>query len=158
MELSETNIFLKTAKLYNKMNGDVCKLKESLNIPNTTFNRYLNRANDLGLIIYDKSKSVILGNKKAQERRYQNNAKPIMCVENGYVFGTQTILANNSLNVFGKKISVGSVCNAVNHNKTIFGLKLIHITRKEFNDIKLSSPDKAYGDFFNSLKDGNEVA
>ena len=155
--LCQKNILLEIADMYNN-NYNTDKIKELTKISKSQICRLLNKADYLRLIEYDNQKYKKETVEKAQITLYQNNAKPIKCLENGYVFGTPTILANNSLNVFGKKISVGSVCNAVNHNKTIFGLKLIHITRKEFNDIKLSSPNKAYGDFFNSLKDGNEVA
>lgn len=147
-ELSETNMFLEAAKLYNKMNGNVCKLKEILDISNTTLNRYLNRANDLGLIIYDKSKSAILGNKKSQERRYQNNAKPIMCIENGYVFGSCSIASNKSLEAFGVKISSGEISLAVNYNKPTHNLNFKYISRLDFNTIKRDTPNISYGDYF----------
>ena len=155
--LCQKNILSEIVDMYNK-NYDTNKIKELTKISKTQICRLLIKADSLNLIKYDNQKYKKKATAKAQKTLYQNNAKPIKCLNNGFVFGTSTIASNNSLQIFGVKLSVGGICTAVNHNKTIHGLNFIFISREEFNDIKLSAPYKAYGEIFNSVKSKSEVA
>ena len=85
--LSEKNIFLQVVNLYEKTNGDFEKIIKDLRISYGSINRYLNRAEKLGLIKYDKKRNQIIAAQKRKIIIYQKYAKPLICLENGYAFG-----------------------------------------------------------------------
>ncbi len=155
-KLCQKNIMSDIVDLYNK-NYDTNRMEKQLKISKSQICRLLNKADSLGLINYNKYKFKQESTAKAQSTLYQNYAKPIKCLKNGYVFGSYTIAAHNSDQVFGRKIRVGSICNAINSNKTIHGYKFVFISREEFNNTKMVSPYIAFGDYFKCLQCKSEV-
>lgn len=146
--LSEKNIFLQVVNLYKETDCNFEKIMKDLNISYNSINRYLNRAEKLGLIKYDKKKNQIIASQKRKIIIYQKYAKPIICLENGYVFGNHTIASKNSLEVFGFHISSSGISISANKNKSVYKLHFQYISRKEFNTIKMNTPHKCYGDYF----------
>ena len=146
-ELCQKNIMYELVKLYDEGNN-IEKIYELTKISKSQIIRLLKKADSFGLTKYDKKKYQKEALEKIRISSYQNNAKPIKCLNNGFVFGTHTIVANNSEQVFGRKISLSGICNSVNHNKPIFELNFVYISREEFNEVKCTTPEKAFGDLF----------
>lgn len=145
--LCQKNILLDIVDLYIK-NYSTDQISKMTKIPQGSVYRLLYKANELELIHYDKDKHKKEHMGKIQNSHYQNNARPIKCLNNGYVFGSRAITSMNSEQLFGRKIIYSSLCNSINRNTTLYGFKFVFITKEEFNETKMASPDMAFGDFF----------
>lgn len=146
-KLCQKSIMSNVIDLYKK-DYDTNKIAEYTKISLSHVCRILRKADSLGLIKYNKYKFKKENAQKRQTTLYQNHAKPIMCLENGCVFGSCTTASHNSIEVFGKNIKVSNICTALNHNKTTFGYRFLFISKEEFNNIKSQFPSKAFGDYF----------
>lgn len=94
----------------------------------STVSKYLRQADDLGWIIYESSTN-----------------KPIICVDNNYVFKTSRICSDLSLELFGVFIKQKHIqSNANNEISNTHGLHFKYLTRQEFRTIQKTEPHRVY--------------
>lgn len=108
---------------------------EKLEINPTTVYRYLIKASDAGMCEY-----------KASDLGYLSNTKPIICIDNNYVFANSKICEDNSENLFGFHLMYKNILdNANGRRKSTHGLHFQYITKEEFLSIQRSDPSRAFG-------------
>lgn len=139
---------LKDIMILYEHNYDINAISDILNISYSHISKSLKKANCLGLLKYDKNRHKNEYTQKIHKSLYQNNAKPIKCVDNGCVFGNYSIAEKNSVQIFGRKIHYNNICRSIKGNRKTFGYKFVFITRDEFNSTKTQYPNLAFGDYF----------
>ena len=82
---------LKDIMILYEHNYDINAISDILNISYSHISKSLKKANSLGLLKYDKNRHKNEYTQKIHKSLYQNNAKPIKCVDNGCVFGNYSI-------------------------------------------------------------------
>ena len=99
-----------------------------LGISTSAVSKYLYQGDKLGLIVYESK-----------------NNKPILCVDNNYVFSSSSICSKHSIELFGVFISRKCInSNANQENSSTHGLRFEYITRNEFRNIQLTEPYRIY--------------
>lgn len=146
---SLSSIILEISRMYNEKTKDIHELAEKYQIASGTVVAYLNKARELGLCDYD-------GIKKRDDnllRNHENNSdrcsNPVRCIQDGRLYKNATVLENESERIYGKKIdrrNVWAVCNG--KQKTSHKLSFSYVTKAEFNNAKVSTPNLVYGDPF----------
>lgn len=114
--MCQKSILKSAADLYKK-NFDSSAISKILKISHSSVLTLLKKADNLGLVKYDKNKYKKEVMQRARYTWYQNNAKPIRCIDNGCVFGTYTLVEQNSEHIFGKKILVSKISYSIIKNK-----------------------------------------
>lgn len=139
---------------YNNVTKNIDDLSDITRFSNGTIVRYLKNANELGLCEYNaKNKKLDVLNKN-HSMNSETCSKPIMCLDDGNVFKSASMLSNISKQMYGKTLNnknVSAVCHGI--QKTCMGLKFRFISKEEFNKIKQKTPEKAFGDFFISVEE-----
>ena len=118
---------------------------DALKISQATLYRYLLRGNELGFCNYDPKKTL----KKGQNGGRKTILSPIYCFElDMYYCSIATFIRDyeKKYNIKLSQSNVSAVCNG--RKNSVNGMKFKHITKEEFNDIKIKSPEKAVGDLF----------
>jgi len=146
---SLTSLKIKTCDLWNNKFKDTLLISKELNISQNTVERYLNQCHDIGLCNYDKSISYEIAKIKRSYISYHKNGIPFICNETNNYFGSASILANKSEELYGVKIHLTNIFNTLKGGqKNTRGFTFKYITREEFNNHKLSSPSLTFGDLF----------
>jgi hypothetical protein len=146
---SQKNCLEEICNYWNEGVHDTIILQDLIGLSKSVITKYLHKGDELNLIVYDKKKTRAEGNKKASIKFYQSNSTPIMCVEKNIYFGSMQICKNTMESITCLKFSHGNIRGVINGRYTHhhhFTFK--EITREEFNTIKQTSPELAFGDFF----------
>lgn len=144
---SRTKMMYEIIDFYKK-GMEVSEIAKIYDITITAVYNYLHKAEKMGFIKFDYSKSNKLRSSNGQSTYYQNHSTPIKCVENEYYFGSLALVESESEKIFGRKILKSCVCVALRDNKQTYGYTFEYVTREEFNDQKEINPDKVFGDKF----------
>lgn len=138
----------KAASMYN--NDVLIKdIADSLSVSISTVHNYLVSASDVGLCNYNVEESKLKSYDFFKNNLTQINSKPILCVENGFVFSSSKKCDELSLDLLGKHLSSSNIRKVLNGERNHTGnYTFQYITRSDFNRIKTEEPDKAFGNFF----------
>ena len=110
---------------------------------------YMRKARNLSLIEYDDEDVKKRMIEKVYAKKQFKEFTPIICIDNGYVFNTLKTCENESDKIFGRHLLTSCLCNVCKGNrKAVKGLRFAYITKQEFNEVKRTTPEKAFGDFF----------
>lgn len=147
--LSQKKVLNVISDLWNNGIYDIYSLKQKTGLSSGIITKYLKKCDEYKLIEYDKNKTKQASIKFFKEKTYQNKATPIMCIEKGLYFGSMQKCVDVMNEITGLKFSHGNINGVLNgrythHHKYTFK----SLTREEFNNIKLQSPELAFGDFF----------
>lgn len=123
--------------LWNNGTQSTEKIAKILGKTKATVVSYLKVANDIGWCIYDASRSK------------QLRTKPILCINNNYVFASDSICSDVSEEIFGHKIHRSSVNKVASGTRnSVYGLKFVFITKEEFLKMRQKQPENAFGDIY----------
>lgn len=151
-KLASRNYVKEICELWNGGLYDLYEIAKRVDLKYGTVNKHLHNLHDAGLVVYDKTKTRDVGNKKAKPKIHERYYKPIRCVETGHVFASISTCELHSTKLYGKKILQSLICSVLTgFHKSTHNLHFQYITKSEFNKIK-SNPltsHLAYGDFFN---------
>lgn len=125
------------SELWNSGIHSTEKIANIIGKTKSTVIAYMKKASDAGLCLYNANYSK------------QIRTKPILCVNNNYVFASDNVCSNVSEQVFGCKIHRSSIYKvAAGARKSVYNLNFQFITKEEFLKIKQARPEYAYGDIF----------
>jgi hypothetical protein len=121
---------------------------------NPTIVYYLKEAALLNMCDYDPEEKRIEILKQNHANNSELGSKPLMCIEDSRVFRNAKLLQRISDELYGRHLDYRAI-SAVCHGKmNIYkGLHLKFITREEFNKVKDTAPDLAFGDSFYIMKE-----
>lgn len=143
--------------IIEKYNSGITEPKEIgkfVNLNKGTVVRYLNDAKELGLCNYDPEKRKQDTLAKNHEGNSERTSRPIVCIDDGKIFRNGKLLECLSVELYNKfmnKKNISATCHG--RQKTCKGKHLKFISRVEFNNIKETNPENAYGDAFELLED-----
>ena len=80
--------------------------------------------------------------KNGAKKRNKRNVKPILCSSNNTAYSDINVLINNSINIFGLKLSNWKVNEILNGHRRYDNLDFVHISQKEFNEMKEKLPEQ----------------
>lgn len=128
-ELStKRNLIQSASDIWQNGTHNVSKIGKAIGVSTETARRMLKVGSKCGLCDYGT-----------------NVKKPILCLDNGYVFSYSVSLMNNSKKVFGQEFSQDYISKQARKNgKNKNGIHLSYISREEFNHIKESEPWRVY--------------
>lgn len=122
------NLLHESCKLWNEGIHNCSEISRILNISKSVVIKYLNQADELGLCDYEPAK-----------------LRPILCLDNNYVFNTSSICANIINDLFGKQLKRQDITRtAGGFQESTYGFHFRYITRKEFKQICDTEPWRAY--------------
>ena len=111
---------------------------EKLNLSYTLVNTYLKQGSNAGLCMLDNN-SLYLTSKR----------KPILCIENNYIFESVRLCADISNDLFGIKMNHRTIaCAASGDRNSAYGYHFKYITKEEFLQIQRSDPSHAFGEVY----------
>ena len=123
-----SNLVVKTCELWKSGIQDLRILSNKVGVAHSTISTYLKRGDKLGLITYESKTN-----------------KPIMCIDNNFVFSCSSVCSNLSQDLLGVFISTKCLrSNANNEIKSTHGFHFKYITRKQFMEIKNCNPSNVY--------------
>lgn len=137
--------------IWDSGNHDIQSIADIIGYHMSTTSQFLRKGEILGITTYTINESNEIGFEKARDTWYQHNSKPVICNQNGYAFGSYKVFQNNSVNVFGYHIdecAASRIANGKQKNTKKDRLTFSHITKQQFNEIKRTTPEKAFGNFF----------
>ena len=142
----------------NANGQDVQATAEELKIDISTVYKYIHIAEDLGLLEFDWEESFKRRTVKIFNTFYHNHANPLLCIENGAAFGNTKYFRDNEYSVFNKFISVGAAYKSIQTGRPYCGYTFKHISHEEFNHIKETTPELAFGELFDLSMDRTKIA
>lgn len=109
----------------------------------------LHLCNELGLINYDKSLSKKISQKHVTASRYQHFAKPLKCNELDLYFGNNAIASREFGKILNEDVSPNNISRVLlGERKSYKRYTFSYVSRLEFNQKKIESPNKTFGDLF----------
>lgn len=121
--------------LWNEGLRSTVLIGDKLEINTTTVYRYLIKASDAGMCEY-----------KTSDLGYLSNTRPIICIDNNYVFANAKNCEDNSENLFGSCVAYKNILsNANGYCKSTHGLHFQYITKEEFLKIQRLDPSRVFG-------------
>lgn len=147
-------ILKEIADKYNNYSKNISELSKIFHCSNPTIVYYLKEAALLNMCDYDPEEKRVEILKQNHANNSELSSKPLMCIEDSRVFRNAKLLQRISDELYGKHLDYRTI-SAVCHGKmNIYkGLHLKFITREEFNRVKDTSPDLAFGDGFYIIKE-----
>lgn len=149
-----TPIIKLISERYNNYSEDISVLSNLFHVSNPTIVYYLKEASLLGMCDYNP----VLKKEKILKLNHANNSekgsKPIICIEDSRVFRNAKILQKLSDDLYDKHLDFRAI-SAVCHGKRnkYKNLHFKFISRIDFNKIKDSTPELAFGDKFILLQE-----
>lgn len=139
---------------YNNYSKNISVLSNFFHVSNPTIVYYLKEAALLGMCDYDP----VLKKKEILKLNHSNNSekgsKPIICIEDSRVFRNAKILQKLSNELYGKQLdfrAISAVCHGKRNKHKDLHFKFI--SRMNFNEVKDSTPELAFGDKFILLRE-----
>ena len=140
---SQKSLIVKASDIWNSGVHSTSQIAKMIGVSSTCIYTYLKLGRDIGLNNYSKE----LSRKEAAKIRGRNRVKPIICIDNGFVFNNYSICESNT-NLFNVDIKGKSLVAYIRQNKKYKNYDFKYITQQEFNNIKSQSPELAFGDYF----------
>lgn len=147
----EINPLKEACSIWDSGNRDIQSIADIIGYHMSTTSQFLRKGEILGITTYTINESNEIGFEKARDTWYQHNSKPVICNQNRYAFGSYKVFQNNSVNVFGYHIdecAASRIANGKQKDTKKDHLTFSHITKQQFNEIKRTTPEKAFGNFF----------
>ena len=125
---TKRNVIQTASELWRNGTHDIMTISKALGVSPVTVRRMLQVASRCKLCDYGT-----------------NVKKPILCLDNNYVFSYSVSLMNNSKKIFKQEFSQDYISKqARKSGKNRNGIHLSYITREEFDAIKKSEPWRVY--------------
>lgn len=123
-----SNLVKRVCDLWNSGVKNLKEISRQVGVSHSSVCNYVKKGDELGLIDYTSSM-----------------IKPVVCVDNGYVFWCSSVCEKLSETLFGFHISKKNITTTASGNQqSTHGLHFKYITQKEFKQIKNLTPHLAF--------------
>lgn len=127
-QFARSNLVKQISDLWDKGLRGLEEFSSVTGLAHSTISKYLRQADSLGWIIYESPSN-----------------KPVLCLDNNYVFKTSRICSNLSDELFGVFIKTKHIqSNSSGEISSTHGFHFQYLTRKEFIYIKETEPNRVY--------------